>query len=397
MRLSQRVHAIAPSATLAVSAKAAQLRRAGKDVIEFGAGEPDFDTPEHIKEAARRALAAGHTGYAKPASGIPEAKAAVCAKFERDNGLRYSPEQVIVTVGAKEALFLACAALLDPGDEVLLPVPYWVSFPEQIRFCGGTVVPLMPQDGNRMRLTPAQIAAAVTPRTKIFIFNSPSNPGGFAYTADEVRAIARALSGRDIIVFSDEMYDRLRFGAEGQDRENLSFANASPEWFDKTITFNAASKTHAMTGWRAGFAAGPKEIISAMAKIQGHTTSGAATFVQHALVEALVGDQTHVEDMRRAFERRGERMWRRLNAIRGVNCVRPNGAFYCFPNVSWAYELLRVGGSAEFCEAVLEKAHVALVPGAAFGADDHVRLSFATSDELIEEGLDRLEALLGKL
>jgi len=377
---------------MAVAAKAAGLRRAGKDVLGFGAGEPDARTPEHIKDAAKRALDAGHTGYAKPGSGIPEARAAVCEKFRRENGLTYAPAQTIITVGGKEALFLACAALLDPGDEVILPVPYWVTFPEQVKLCGGVVVPIRGDEANGLRLTPAQIVASITPRTKVLILNSPSNPGGFAYGPDEVRAIAEAISGRDITVFSDEMYDRLRYGDK---REHLSFAAVSPEWYEKTITFNAASKTHAMTGWRVGYAAGPAGVIAAMNKIQSHTTSGTAHFVQHALVEALTGDQSHVESMRAEYERRGIRMCERLNGLRGVSCLRPGGAFYCFPRVRGAYDRLGVTSSQAFCEVVLEKALVALVPGSAFGSDDNVRLSFANSMEHIDAGLDRLETLLG--
>lgn len=393
MRLSQRAQNIRQSATLAVAAKAAELRRQGVDVVGFGAGEPDFDTPANIKEAAKRAIDAGHTRYAKPSHGIPEARAAVCEKLRRDNGLTYTPDQVIVTVGGKEALFLAFCALVDPGDEVLLPVPYWVSFAEQVRFCGGTVVPIPGDEANGLRVRPEQIAAALTPRSRVLVFNSPSNPGGFSYSHEEVRAIAAALSGRDIVVFSDEMYDQLWFGEE---RTHLSFAAAGPEWMDKTVTFNAASKTHAMTGWRVGYAAGPRPIIQAMAKIQSHATSGTATFTHHALVEALTGDQSHVETMRQAFDRRGREMHERLCAMRGVTCVRPTGAFYCFPNVSGTYERLGVKDSIEFCACVLEKAHVALVPGAAFGMDTHVRLSFAADLETIHEGLDRLEKLLGR-
>jgi len=393
MDLSKRVQALASSATLEVAAKAAELRRKGIDVLGFGAGEPDFPTPPQVKAAACQALEAGHTGYAKPSHGIPEARAAVCEKFRRDNGLHYTPEQVIVTVGGKEALFLAAAALLNPGDEAILPVPYWVSFPEQIKLCEGRVVLVEPRDSRDLRLTPEQILAAVTPRTKILIFNSPSNPGGFAYNPAEVRAIAHALSGRDLVVFSDEMYDQLRFGDR---REHLSFAAVDDEWREKTITFNAASKTHSMTGWRVGYAAGPERIIKAMAKIQSHTTSGTATFVQHALVEALTGDQSHVESRRAEFERRGLHMCRRLNAIAGVSCTQPSGAFYCFPDFTEAYRILGVRGSVECCNVILEKAHVALVPGLAFGSDNHVRLSFANSLDYIDQGMDRLEKLLGR-
>ena len=393
MHLSRRARELTPSATLAVANKAAEMRRAGRDIVGFGAGEPDFPTPQHIKDACKRALDAGQTTYAKPTHGIPEARAAVCHKFKVDNGLDYKPEQVIVTVGGKEALYLACLALLEPGDEVLLPVPHWVSFPEQIKLCGGAIVRLMGDEANDMRLTPEQLARAVTPRTRVFIFNSPSNPGGFAYTPAETRELAAALAGRDIIVFSDEMYDRLRFGER---REHLSFASISDEWYEKTISFNAASKTHSMTGWRAGYAAGPAAIIKAMCNLQSHTTSGTPTFVQHALVEALTGDQSHVEVMRRAFEQRGEHMWKRLSGLRGVTCVRPRGAFYSYPNVSKRYADFGVRDSGGFCDAVLEQADVALVPGDAFGSESHVRLSFANSMEHIDKGLDRLEKMLGK-
>jgi len=392
-RLAQRVDQINESATLAVANKAAEMRRQGHDIIGFGAGEPDFDTPQHIKDAAKAALDAGETGYAKPTHGIPQARAAVCAKLKRENGLTYEPDQTIITVGGKEALYLACLSLLEPGDEAILPAPYWVSFPEQIKLCGATPVIVRPRPGAGLFLTPDQIAAALTPRTRVVIFNSPSNPGGFAYNPAEVRAFAEVLKGRDLIVFSDEMYDRLRFGDR---REHLSFAAISPEWYEKTITFNAVSKSYAMTGWRAGYAAGPKPIIKAMAKLQSQTTSGTATFIQHALAEALTGDQTEVESMRVEFEKRGRHMHARLSALAGVTCVEPSGAFYCFPDVSGTYARLGVSTSQGFCEAAIDKAHVALVPGGAFGLDTHVRLSFANSLDHIDKGLDRLEKMLGR-
>lgn len=389
---STRATAIAVSATLAVATKAEELKRSGIDVIGFGAGEPDFPTPPHVVAAAKKALDSGRTNYAKPANGIVEAKTAVIEKFRRENQLNYDLSQVIVTLGGKEALFLAFMSILNPGDEVVLPVPYWVSFPEQIGLTGAKINFVRPIRDD-LRLMPDEIAAAVTPRTKVVVFNSPSNPGGFAYSPDEVREIAAALSGKDLIVFSDEMYDRLRFGDR---REHLSFANAGDEWYDKTLTFNATSKSYSMTGWRLGYAAGPAWLIKAMSKIQSHTTSGPVHFAQYGLVDALMGDQSQVETMRQAFEERGRRMAERLNGMKGVSCLQPSGAFYCFPDVSGAFATLGVSDSTAFCAAVLEKAHVALVPGEAFGMDTHIRMSFATSMEKIDAGLDRLEGLLGK-
>ncbi len=392
MKLSQRVQQLAESATQAVSAKAAAMKQNGIDVVSFGAGEPDFTTPENIRNACKAALEAGHTGYAKPISGIPAAKEAVCSKLKRENGLEYKPSQVILTVGGKEALFLACTALLDESDEVILPAPYWVTYPEQIKLCGARAVIIEGKESNSFKLSPDEIAAAVTPKTRAVIFNSPSNPGGFTYSPEEVKAVADVVAAKDIIVFSDEMYDRLIYG----NQRFMSFAAAGPDVYEKTLTFNAGSKTYAMTGWRIGYVAGPEPIIKAMAKLQSQTTSGTTTFGQHALVEALTGDQSAVETMRREFERRADYMHQRLNAIKGMSCVQPTGAFYAFPNVSSTYASLGVGGSVEFAGKVLEEAHVALVPGIAFGMDTHVRLSFATSIDQIREGCDRLEKLLGK-
>jgi len=390
-RVSQRANALEESATLAVSAKAAELKAQGIDVVSFGAGEPDFDTPVHIRQAAKDALDAGHTRYASPSSGIPSLKKAICAKFKRDNNLEYSPPQVIVTVGGKEALYLAFQAVLDPGDEVVIPTPYWVSYPEQVALSGGKSVFVRGRESNGFKLTPDEIAAALTDRTRVVVLNYPSNPGGFTYTPQELRALAGVLSERDLMVFSDEMYEHLVYGGQ----QFLSYAAIGEKTYRQTVTFNAGSKTYAMTGWRIGYAAGPAPIIKAMAKIQSQTTSGAVTFCQHALVTALEADQGCVEEMRREFERRAEHMYRRLNAIPGVRCVRPTGAFYAFPNVSGTYGKLGVRGSLEFAAKVLERAHVAVVPGEAFGCDENVRLSFATSMEQIDKGLDRLAELLG--
>lgn len=392
MKLSRRVMELAESATLAVSSKAAQMKKESIDVVSFGAGEPDFDTPTNVKEAAKKAIDDGKTKYATPPSGILPAKEAVCAKLKRENNLTYDPSQVIITVGGKEALYLAFSALIDEGDEVILPAPYWVSYPEQIKLNGGKVVTLMGDESNNFRLRPDQIAAAITPRTRALVMNYPSNPGGFSYTPEDIRAIAAVVAKHDIVVFSDEMYDRLLYG----NQRFMSFAATGPEAYARTVTFNAGSKTYSMTGWRIGYAAGPKEIIGAMAKLQSQTTSGPATFNQWALAEALNGDQSSVESMRKEFERRAEYMHKRLNEMPGVRCVQPTGAFYAFPNVSGTFGKLGVKGSLEFSSKVLEQARVAVVPGIAFGSDEHVRLSFATSMEQIRKGLDRLAELLAK-
>lgn len=390
MKLSQRVQALAESATLAVAAKAAQMKAEGIDVLSFGAGEPDFDTPNNVKDAAKRALDAGQTKYSKPASGIPDAKKAVCTKLKRENHLDYDPSQVIVTAGGKIACALAIQALIDPGDEVIIPVPYWVSYPEMVMLAGGTSVFLEGDESNSFKFTPEQLEAAITPKTRMLIFNSPSNPGGFTYSPDEVRAIAAVTAGKDLIVLSDEIYDRLVFG----DQKFLSFAAVSPQAYEQTLTMNGGSKTYSMTGWRVGYVAGPQPIIKAMAKLQSQGTSGACTFVQHGLIEALTGDQGEVERMRVEFEKRGRHIYERLNALPGISCPKPTGAFYVFPNVSGTYAKLGVKGSLEFAAKVLEEARVAVVPGVAFGRDDCVRFSFACGMEQIDKGIDRLAKLL---
>jgi len=391
LKLSRRASELTESATLAVSAKAAELASRGIDVISFGAGEPDFDTPEHIKDAAWAALRDGQTKYAKPASGILPLKRAVASKLERDNQLTYDPKsQVLVTVGGKEALFLAFSAILDDGDEVILPAPYWVSYPEQIALNGGHSIVVPGVVENSYKITPDQLESAITDQTRAFVFNSPNNPGGFVYEPQEVEALGEVLEGRDIVVLSDEMYDRILFG----NREYRSYATVSDHAREHTITFNAGSKTYSMTGWRIGYAAGPADVIRAMANLQSQTTSGTATFVQHALVAALLGDQSLVETMRGEFEARAAHICRRLNSISGVVCPEPGGAFYVFPDVSQCYSKLGVPGSVEFASRLLEQAHVAVVPGEASGMDDCVRLSFATSMENIDRGVDRISEFL---
>ena len=390
IRISKRAANIAESATLAVSAKAKQMKAEGIDVVSFGAGEPDFDTPDFIKDAAKEGLDKGLTKYA-PASGTLELKKAIVEKLRRQNGLDYQPSQVVISCGGKHALYGAFQVLIEPGDEVLLPSPYWVSYPEQITLAGGKVVELRGQEENDFKLKPEQIVKAINKRTKVLVLNSPSNPGGFAYTPDELKAIAEAVVHKDIIIFSDEIYEHLVYG----DQKFVSFATLADGLMEKTVTFNSLSKTYSMTGWRLGYTAGPQEIISAMGRLQSHQTSNPVTFCMYAAITALQGDQSCVGRMRDEFAKRGQHMWQRLNAIKGISCIKPVGAFYCFPNVSDCYENLGVSGSAAFAAAVLDKANVALVPGVAFGWDTHVRLSFATSMEQIDKGLDRLEKLLG--
>ncbi len=390
MRLSRRVTELVESATLAVSAKAARMKAEGVDVVSFGAGEPDFDTPAHIRQAAIEALNAGQTRYPSPASGLAVARKAVCDSLARDAKLHYSPEQVIITSGGKDAAYMAFHALLDPGDEVIIPKPYWVSYPEMVRLAGGVPVFAVGPEKNDYKLTPEILRSALTPRTRMFILNTPSNPSGVTYHPEEVRALAQILQERDLIVLSDEIYDRLLY--DGQ--KTMSYAAAGERAYAQTLTCNSASKTYAMTGWRLGYAAGPVEIVKAMAKLQSQSTSGAATFSQIAYATALSADQSCVATMRAEFERRGAHMWRRLTAISGVRCPKPTGAFYCFPNVSAAYAKLGVRGSIEFAARLLEEARVAVVPGEAFGMDEHVRLSFATGMQQIDKGLDRIATFL---
>ena len=390
MKLARRVTNLAESATLAVAARAARLRAEGVDLIAFGAGEPDFTTPAHIIDAAVSAMRDGQTGYPKPASGIPSAKRAVCEKFAKQNALTYAPEQVMVTTGGKMAVSLAIHALIEPGDEVVIPRPYWVSYPEIVKLAGGVPVFVSGSPQRDFKLTSDDLSAVLTDRTRVVLFNSPSNPSGVTYDPDEVRAIAGVLEGRDLIVISDEIYDRLLY--DGQ--KTLSYAAVGERAYAQTLTINAVSKTYAMTGWRLGYAGGPVELIRAMSKLQSQSTSGAATFSQHALAAALTCDQGVVESMRAEFEQRRQIMYERLIGIEGVQCPRPTGAFYCFPDVRRLFAKAGVDGSVAFAEKLLQEVHVAVVPGAGFGMDGHVRLSFALDREQIERGLDRIEAFV---
>jgi len=394
MELSDRINQVAVSATLAVSARAKELKAAGTDVVSFGAGEPDFDTPAFIKEAAKAALDAGDTKYL-PAKGAA-LKQAIADKLQRENGLTYTPEQVQVTFGGKQALYNAFQVLLNPGDKVLIPTPYWVSYPEQVKLAGGACVFLKAGPEAAFKITPRQVLDNAA-GAKVLVINSPSNPTGVSYTPAELAAIAEAVLQTDLIVFSDEIYEKLLYG----DAKFVSFASLDKRLMERTLTFNGLAKTFAMTGWRLGWLAGPAGVIKAVAKLMSQETSNPVGFAQAGAYAAYTDPRAPaaIEAMRREFEKRGRHMHERLNAIEGVRCVQPTGAFYCFPDVSAHYgRTLRgveVGGSLQFATACLEGAGVALVPGVAFGEDRCVRLSFATSLEQIDKGLDRLEELLG--
>jgi aspartate aminotransferase len=396
MKVSQRAQSVPPSATLAVTNRAKELKAQGKDIVGFGAGEPDFDTPDYIKEAAIKALKEGKTKYT-PASGIPELKAAIARKLETENGVKYTPEQIVVTIGGKHSVYEAMQAVLDPGDEVLLPAPFWVTYPEAAKLAGADVKIMGTHKTNSYKITPTQLTKAITPRTALLLLNSPSNPGGFTYTPNELRALAQALEGTNVAVMSDEIYEKLIYG----DTRFVSFASLSEDAYKRTLTLNGLSKAYSMTGWRLGYTAGPVQVIKAMSRLQDHMTSNPVTFAQYAAVAAM-GPQSGaaIEKMRVEFEKRGRYMAGRLRAIEGVECTEPTGAFYCFPDVSAHYG--RTIGGAEitnsdsFAKALLEQANVGVVPGKPFGCDANVRLSFACSMEQITKGLDRMQRWLSR-
>ena len=394
MKISQRAQAVAPSATLAVTSRAKELKAQGVDVVGFGAGEPDFDTPDYIKNAAIESLKGGKTKYT-PASGIVELRKAISEKFKKDNGLNYSPEQIVVNIGGKHSVYEAMQAVLDPGDEVILPTPFWVTYPEAIRLAGATPTIVKTTAHTGYKITPTQLRDAITPKTAMFVLNSPSNPGGFTYTPLELKALAEVLEGTNVCVLSDEIYEKLIYG----DTEFVSFAALSDDACSRTLTLNGFSKTFSMTGWRLGYAAGPLEVIKAMGRLQDHMTSNAVTFAQYAAIAALGEPAAQaIESMRVEFEKRAQYMAKRLNALEGVLCPEPTGAFYCFPDVSSHYGRnmngVKIKGSMDFAKALLEQANVAVVPGLPFGCDNNVRLSFACSLEQITKGLDRLQEWL---
>lgn len=399
MQVSQRAKAIKPSSTLAVTAKAKAMKAAGIDVVSFGAGEPDFDTPANIKDAAKRALDAGVTKY-QPAAGTPEARQAVAEYMNQRFGYDYKPENVLISCGGKHSLYLAFMCLVNPGDEVILSSPYWVSYPEQAKLAGGVVKVITNGVADGFKLTPAKLQAAITDKSRVLVLNSPSNPTGTMYSRDELQALAAVVVKHpNLVVFSDEIYERLVYG----DKPFTSFATLSEQIARQTITFSGLAKTYAMTGWRVGFTIGDAAVIKAMASMQGQMTSNITSFCLPAVKEALLGPQDAVEQMRQAFEKRGQHIHQRVSRLPGVKCPSPEGAFYVFPDISEAAYGKKdpsgkvIASAADFAASLLEHAKVAVVPGADFGAPDHVRLSFATSMEQIDQGLDRIEHYLSRL
>jgi aspartate aminotransferase len=393
--LSRRASEVEESITLAMTEKAAKLRAQGVDVVSFTAGEPDFDTPEHIKQAAIDALAKGFTKYTA-ATGLPALRKAVAEKFRRDNSLSYDPSQIVVSCGAKHSLFNVILAVLEEGDEAIIPAPYWVSYPEMVKCAGAKPVIVQATEKEEFKVNPDKLRGAITPRTKLLLLNSPSNPTGMVYTADELKALADVAVEKDLLVISDEIYEKLCFGIPF-----ASIAALRPGMMERTVVVNGASKAYAMTGWRIGYAAGPREIMSAVGRMQSQSTSNATSIAQYAVIAALEGDQSCVEKMRQEYAKRRDYIVGRLRAIPGITCGEPRGAFYVFPRVAALYGKKHQGkpvsGSAAFAGALLDDAHVGTVPGSGFGNDEHIRLSYATSMEKIREGIDRLEKFVRDL
>ena len=379
--LSSRAASLAPSLTLAISAKAKELRAKGEDVIGFGAGEPDFDTPQHIKDAAAQALADGFTKYT-PSSGTPELRQAVANKFQRDYGVEYEPSQIIVNCGGKHSCFNVIYATCEAGDEVIIPAPYWLSYPEMVKLAGARPVILGTTDETEFKVTPGQLREAITPNTKLFILNSPSNPTGSVYSADEIKAIGDVCVEKGVLIMSDDIYEKLVYDRA----EFTSVTGFSEEHKAHTIIVHGLAKAYSMTGWRIGFLAAPKPIAQAINAVQSHSTSNATSFAQKGAVIALNGPQDHLDEWLAEFDKRRRYAAERLNNIPGISCINSKGAFYLFPNM--AETGLK---SAEFCERLLEQAKVAAVPGVAFGANNNFRISYATTMENIQAGMDRLE------
>ncbi len=389
--LSERVRRVKASPTLAMDAKAKEMKARGEDIVNFGVGEPDFDTPENIKEAAVKALKDGFTKYT-PVGGILPLKDAIIGKFKADNGLEYSREEIIVSCGAKHSLYNIAQALFGPGDEVIIPSPYWVSYPAQVLLNDATPVFVKTFEDDSFMLRPEALEGAITDKTKALILNSPSNPTGLAYDRKALEAIAEAALRHGVYVISDEIYEKLLYDGA----EHVSIASLGKEMKDKTVVVNGLSKSHAMTGWRIGYAGGPADVVKAMTKVQSQSTSNPTSIAQAAAVEALTGPQDFLQTMLAEFDKRRKYLVGELNSMPSLSCVMPNGAFYAFPNTSGVYGG-KVRSSSELALYLLDEAKVALVPGDAFGDDDFVRISYATSIEDIKKAVERINQALGKI
>jgi len=389
--LSQRVQRVKPSPTLAVSARAAELRAAGADIIGLGVGEPDFDTPDHIKQAAIQAIKQGATRYTA-VDGTPELKSAIINKFQRDNGLSYQPDQILVSCGGKQSFYNLAQALLNPGDEDIIPAPYWVSYPDMVKLADGEPVFIKAGLEQTFKITPEQLDAAITPKTRLFVINSPSNPTGVTYSREELKGLADVLlSHPHVLIATDDMYEHIIWSNE----PFANIVNVCEELFPRTIVLNGVSKAYAMTGWRIGYAGGPRTLIQAMKKVQSQSTSNPAAVSQAAAQEALDGDQSCIQPMLTAFKERHDYVVQALNRMPGVRCTESDGTFYSFPDFSAAIASLEgVNDDVELAEFFLQKASVALVPGSAFGAPGYLRLSFATSMDVLETALGRLKRAL---
>lgn len=396
MKYSERVSQITPSVTLAITAKAGQLKAEGQDVISFGAGEPDFNTPDNIIEAAIKAMHDGKTKYT-PTPGINELKTAIVNKFKNDNGLEYTPAQVMVSTGAKQCLANSMLALVDDGDEVIMAVPYWVSYPELVKLAGGVPIKIMGSADNQYKLTPELVEEHISDRTKVMIINSPNNPAGTIYREDELAALAEVAKKHDLMIVSDEIYEELIYG----DEAHHSIASVSQDAYERTIVINGVSKAYAMTGWRIGYLAGPADLVKKMSSIQSHMTSNPSSISQYAALEAIAGDQSFVSEMKKEFKARRDLLVEKLETIDDVSCIKPEGAFYVMMDIhkllGRTYKGKRIETALDFSDQLLSDQLVAVVPGEGFGIEGFVRLSYATSRENIERGMDRVKEFINSM
>ncbi|WP_425358279.1 pyridoxal phosphate-dependent aminotransferase [Thiothrix nivea] len=389
IQLSGRVGRVKPSPTLAITALAAQLKASGRDIIGLGAGEPDFDTPEHIKQAGIEAIQKGETRYTA-VDGTPALKQAIIRKFKRDNGLDFTPKQILVSCGGKQSFYNLCQALLDAGDEVIIPAPYWVSYPDMVLLADGVPVIAEAGQGEGFKLSADKLEAAITPKTRLFVINSPSNPTGVAYTLEELAALGEVLRRHpQVLIATDDMYEHVMFGG----RKFVNILDACPDLFERTIVLNGVSKAYSMTGWRIGYAGGPEKLIQAMSMVQSQSTSNPTSISQYAAVVALDGDQRFIQTMVTAFEQRHEFVLNAFNAMDGVECLPADGTFYSFPNVEGMIKRLGLENDAALASYLLDKVGVAVVPGSAFGLEGHIRISFATSMENLQNALGRIASV----